>query len=143
MIFTVKKIEEDLDSGCEEKGGDIPVMAVLTLEDPDRQESRIKMEDALLSARNIQEGGKVCLDEGNGLEKASGGDWTRRCNSRTIDTAAFVDRMQAVKAGKKIEWKCVFCGGNVGLIARDDTKTVIGCDCCDMRIDLESRSDVF
>lgn len=47
------------------------------------------------------------------------------------------------KSGKKIEWKCVFCGGNVGLIARNDTKTVIGCDSCDMRIDPESRSDVF
>ena len=136
MVFTVKKIEEDLDFGREEKGENTPVMAVVTLEDPDRQESRIKMEDALLYARNIQEGDKVCLNEGNGLEKASGEDWT-------IDTAAFVDRMQAVKAGKKIEWKCVFCGGNVGLIARDDTKTVIGCDSCDMRIDLESRSDVF
>jgi hypothetical protein len=49
-------------------------MAVVALEDPNRQESRTKMEDALLSARNIQEGDKVCLDEGNGLEKASGED---------------------------------------------------------------------
>lgn len=74
MAFTVKKIEENLDFGCGETGEDTPVMAVVALEDPNRQESRTKMEDALLSARNIQEGDKICLDEGNGLEKASGED---------------------------------------------------------------------
>ncbi len=118
-------------------------MAVVTLEDPDRQETRIKMEDALLYARDIQEGDKVYMDERNTLEKAFGEDWIRGCTTQTVDTAAFVDRMQAVKAGKKIEWKCVFCGGNVGLIVQDDTKTVIGCDSCDMRIELESHSADF
>lgn len=108
MIFTVKKIEEDLDFGCEEKTEGTPVMAVVTLEDPDRQETRIKMEDALLYARDIQEGDKVYMDERNTLEKDSCEDWTRGCTTKTVDTVAFVDRMQAVKAGKKIEWECVF-----------------------------------
>ena len=31
MIYTVKRIEEDVDYGCEERPEDVPVMAVVTL----------------------------------------------------------------------------------------------------------------
>ena len=31
MIYTVKRIDEDLDFGCEERAKDAPVMAVVTL----------------------------------------------------------------------------------------------------------------
>ena len=33
MIYTVKRIDEDLDFGCEERAKDAPVMAVVTLVD--------------------------------------------------------------------------------------------------------------
>jgi len=138
MIYTVKKIEEELDFGCEERADGVSAMAVVTLEDLDLQESRIKMEDDLLYARSIQEGDKVYLDEENKLDKALDEDWTSKCMVRTMDTAAFVDRLQAVKAGRPVEWKCPFCGGNVGLIEQKETKTLIGCDSCDMRIELEN-----
>ena len=35
MIYTVKKIEEDLDFGCEERADGVSAMAVVTLEDLD------------------------------------------------------------------------------------------------------------
>lgn len=70
------------------------------------------MEDDLLYARSIQEGDKVYLDEENKLDKALDEDWTSKCMVRTMDTAAFVDRLQAVKAGRPVEWKCPFCGRN-------------------------------
>ena len=54
MMYTVKRIDEDLDFGCEERLDDAPVMA----------------EDAKLYERNINEGDKVCLDVNNKLEKA-------------------------------------------------------------------------
>lgn len=37
----VKKIEEDVDFGCEERAENMPVMAVVTLEDSDGCESRV------------------------------------------------------------------------------------------------------
>ena len=45
MIYTVKRIEEDLDFGCEE--------------------------DAMLYECNINEGDKVCFDVNNKLEKVA------------------------------------------------------------------------
>lgn len=61
MIYTVKRIDEDLDYGCEERTG--PVMAVVILEDTDSVEHKMKMEDDLLYQRNINVGDKVIIDE--------------------------------------------------------------------------------
>ena len=47
--------------------------------------------------------------------------------------------MQAIKAGQPVDWKCPFCGGDVVLMKNEDGHTVIGCEECDMRINLESN----
>ena len=69
MMYTVKRIDEDLNLGCEERPDDAPVMAKVTLVDPSGKEVTIKAEDAELYERNINEGDKVCLDVNNKLEK--------------------------------------------------------------------------
>lgn len=69
MIYTVKRIDEDLDFGCEERSEDAPVMAIVMLSDPSGEEIRVKAEDAMLYERNINEGDKVYFDEKNNLEK--------------------------------------------------------------------------
>ena len=38
MKYTVRRIDEDLDFGCEERTADAPLMAVVTLIDPTGQE---------------------------------------------------------------------------------------------------------
>ena len=38
MIYKVKRIDEDLDFGCEERAKDAPVMAVVTLVDSSGEE---------------------------------------------------------------------------------------------------------
>lgn len=70
MMYTVKRIDEDLDFGCEERPEDVPVMALVTLVDSSGKEVTVKVEDAELYERNINEGDKVCLDVNNKLEKA-------------------------------------------------------------------------
>ena len=70
MIYTVKRIDEDLNFGCEERPDEIPVMAIVTLVDSSGKEVTVKVEDAELYERNINEGDKVCLDVNNKLEKA-------------------------------------------------------------------------
>ena len=42
MIYTVKRIEEDLDFGCEERPKGMPVMAIVTLTNSSGEEIRIK-----------------------------------------------------------------------------------------------------
>ena len=69
MIYTVKRIDEDLDFGCEERAEGAPVMAVVTLMNSPGEELRVKAEDAMLYERNINEGDKVYFDEENNLEK--------------------------------------------------------------------------
>ena len=69
MIYTVKRIDEDLDFGCEERPKGMPVMAIVTLTNSSGEEIRIKAEDAMLYECNINEGDKVCLDVDNKLEK--------------------------------------------------------------------------
>lgn len=68
-MYTVKRIEEDLDFGCEERSADTPVMAVATLVDPAGKEYVIKVEDAMLYERSINEGDQVYFDQENKLEK--------------------------------------------------------------------------
>ena len=74
MMYTVKRIDEDLNLGCEERPDDAPVMAKVTLVDPSGKEVTVKAvtvkaEDAKLYECNINEGDKVCLDVNNKLEK--------------------------------------------------------------------------
>ena len=69
MIYKVKRIDEDLDFGCEERSEGVPVMAVVTLMNSSGEELRVKSEDAMLYERNINEGDKVYCDEENNLEK--------------------------------------------------------------------------
>ncbi len=64
-------------------------------------------------------------------------DWTKNCNSSTVDIPAFVNKMQQVVAGKEIDWICPFCGGRVSLLEQTDHHKVIGCEECDMRITLD------
>ena len=71
MIYTVKRIDEDLDFGCEERPKGMPVMAIVTLTNSSGEEIRIKAEDAMLYECNINEGDKVSLDVNNKLEKAA------------------------------------------------------------------------
>ena len=71
MIYTVKRIDEDLDFGCEERPKGMPVMAIVTLMNSSGEEIRIKAEDAMLYECNINEGDKVCLDVNNKLEKVA------------------------------------------------------------------------
>ena len=70
MIYTVKRIEEDVDYGCEERPEDVPVMAVVTLTNSLGEELVIKAEDAMLYECNINEGDKVSIDANNKLEKS-------------------------------------------------------------------------
>ena len=69
MSYIVKRIDEDLDFGCEERAEDAPVMAVVTLMNSSGEELRIKAEDAMLYERKINEGDKVYFDKDNKLEK--------------------------------------------------------------------------
>ena len=68
-MYTVKRIEEDLDFGCEEREEGAPVMAVVTLVDSFGEEIRVKEEDAMLYERDINEGDKVYFDKDK-LEKS-------------------------------------------------------------------------
>ena len=69
MIYTVKRIDEDLDFGCEERPKGMPVMAIVTLINSSREEVIVKVEDAMLYERNINEGDKVCFGVNNKLER--------------------------------------------------------------------------
>lgn len=139
MIFKVQKIEEDIEFGCEERMDDEPVMAVVALQDEAGAEKRVKMPDQLLYDREINEGDQVIFDENGKLQKRIRGDWTERCKKANVNTEEFVSKMEALKAGKKVNWICPFCGGNVTLLEQKSSHTVIGCDSCDMRIQLENH----
>ena len=47
----------------------MPVMAIVTLINSSREEVIVKVEDAMLYERNINEGDKVCFGVNNKLEK--------------------------------------------------------------------------
>ena len=55
MIYTVKRIDEDLNFGCEERPDGAPVMAIVTLVDSSGKEVTVKPEDAKLYECNINE----------------------------------------------------------------------------------------
>lgn len=69
MIYTVLNIEEDLDYGCEEKGEDQPIMAVVTLRSEAGEESTRKIPDRLLYEREIIQGDEVIFDENDQIQR--------------------------------------------------------------------------
>lgn len=69
MKYTVKRIDEDLDFGCEEHIEGAPIMAVVTLIDDDGQEIKLRQPDQMLYDRNINEGDVVFLDGKQELQK--------------------------------------------------------------------------
>ena len=69
MIYIVKRIDEDLDFGCEERAEGAPVMAVVTLMNSSGEELRVKAEDAMLYLCIINEVDEVYFDEENKLGK--------------------------------------------------------------------------
>lgn len=71
MRYKVLKIEEDVDFGCEERGEDSPVMAVVILQDENGNEQKIRQEDQMLYERDINEGDLVFFNERQELEKSS------------------------------------------------------------------------
>ena len=86
MIYRLVDILEDIDFGCEEREGELPLMAVAVLEDPDNNKIRFKMPDALFTKRGRQAGDSVYIDEDDTLRKAiTSPDWTKEFGSKDID----------------------------------------------------------
>ncbi len=121
MIYTVLKIEEDLDYGCEDRRDDQPVMAVVTLRSEEGEECTRKIPDQLLYEREI---------------------WTKHCNSKNTNTQEFSGWLQAARTGENIQKICPFCGGNVGILSNIEVHTLIGCDSCDMRIEMDITGNI-
>lgn len=139
MIYRLVDILEDIDFGCEEREGDLPLMAVAVLEDPDNNKIRFKMADALFTQRGLQAGDSVYIDEDDTLRKAiTSPDWTREFSSKDIDVAGFVRDMEDLVNSRKKKWICPFCGGHIVVLGKDGDENHIGCDSCDMRIDLSA-----
>lgn len=69
MKYIVKKIEEDLDFGCEERMQGVPVMAIVTLIDDHGQEIKLRQPDQMLYDKDIDQGDVVFLDEKQELQK--------------------------------------------------------------------------
>ena len=55
MKYTVLRIDEDIDYGCEERDENQPVMAVVTLRDEEGLEITLRQEDQMLYDREINE----------------------------------------------------------------------------------------
>ena len=72
MIYTVLRIEEDIDFGCEERVEGTPVKALVTLTDSMGEERIVRVPDMLLYERGIDEGMKVCFDTEGFLQAVSG-----------------------------------------------------------------------
>ena len=69
MKYTVLRIEEDIDFGCEERSEDETIMAIVTLLDENGEESKIRQEDQRLYDLDINEGDHVVMNEKNKLQK--------------------------------------------------------------------------
>ena len=139
MTYTVKRIDEDIDFGCEERPDDVERMAVVTLIDANGNESVIKISDDLLYQKDINEGDSVYFNSDNTLSKALGKDWTEKKSDKPINMTSFTNTLQAIKSGKDVDWRCPFCGETVILMEKDDSHTLIGCSSCDMRINLDTN----
>lgn len=139
MIYRLVDILEDIDFGCEEREGELPLMAVAVLEDPDNNKIRFKMADDLFTQRDLKVGDSVYIDEDDTLRKAiTSPDWTKEFGSKDIDVAGFVRDMEDLVNGRKKKWICPFCGGHIVVLGKDGDENHIGCDSCDMRIDLSA-----
>ena len=137
MIYTVKDIEEDLDFGCEERLDAAPKMAVAVLADETGRELRKKVPDQHLYDEGIEPGSRVYFDENNVVRKAlSREHWTEEYSGIDIDVSGFIHDMEGIINGSKQKWVCPFCGGNLYLVSSEDREHRIGCDGCDMTIDL-------
>ena len=81
----------------------------------------------------------VYIDEDDTLRKAiTSPDWTKEFGSKDIDVAGFVRDMEDLVNGRKKKWICPFCGGHIVVLGKDGDENHIGCDSCDMRIDLSA-----
>ncbi len=69
MQYTVVRIEEDIEFGCEERSVNEPVMAIVVLEDENGQQCRVRQVDRLLYDRAINEGDLVQFTEHGELTK--------------------------------------------------------------------------
>ncbi len=69
VLYRVKRIDEDLDFGCEERPEGQPVMARVTLVYPSGEEIIVRAEDAMLYDRDINEGDRVFYDKDHRLAK--------------------------------------------------------------------------
>ena len=63
MIYTILRIDEDLDFGCEERRSDEPVMAVVTLQDEQGNQTRMRYPDQRLYELDINENDRVMINE--------------------------------------------------------------------------------
>ena len=69
MFYTVIKIEEDLDFGCEERQENQPLRAVVSMAGDDGEVITVKMADALLYERKIEPGTEVTIGKDGLLNK--------------------------------------------------------------------------
>ena len=69
MTYSVIRIDEDLDFGCEERMAGNPVMAMVTLQDSAGKQTIVRQPDQMLYDRLIEAGDKVTFDEQGKLVK--------------------------------------------------------------------------
>lgn len=69
MKYTVLRIDEDLDFGCEERVEGIPIMAVVTLIDENGNKVVLRHPDQQLYDRDINENDEVFLTENQEIQK--------------------------------------------------------------------------
>ena len=139
MIYKILEIREDVDFGCEERNEDQPFLCEAVLEDTDGAKRCFKMADALFEKRDLREGDQVYIDEDDTLQKAiTSTDWTKEFSGKDVDVRGFLKNLEDLAAGKKKNWICPFCGGHVLLLKNEHGSWHIGCDGCDMTIDLDA-----
>ena len=69
MKYTVLRIDEDLDFGCEERAEGTPVMAVVTLMDENGNKVVLRHPDQQLYDKDINENDEVFLTENQEIYK--------------------------------------------------------------------------
>ena len=69
MIYTVTKIQEDTDYGCEERPKEEPVKAVVTIKDSNGREKEFRVPDQYLNENDIKEGDYVLCRGEYGIKK--------------------------------------------------------------------------
>lgn len=69
MKYTVLRIDEDLDFGCEERAEGTPVMAVVTLMDENGNKVVLRHPDQQLYDKDINENDEVSLTENQEIYK--------------------------------------------------------------------------